>query len=164
MFFSLKDIFSWGFILWPSIHLYILMGSVSYCTYRFCIISWTIGCPPWGTLYWNWFCIVIWGCYCQNDRFVQNWIQGLLWYHIISDKVTTATFVTVFCFSGEEAGQSSLKTMPKPMISHLVASLVEALILRWVWCLTISHYELQQILTLLLVWCVPEVGTPVFWH
>ena len=46
MFFSLKDIFSWGFILWPSIHLYILMGSVSYCTYRFCIISWTIGCPP----------------------------------------------------------------------------------------------------------------------
>ena len=46
MFFSLKDIFSWGFILWPSIHLYILMGSVSYCPYRFCIISWTIGCPP----------------------------------------------------------------------------------------------------------------------
>ena len=47
-FFSLKDTFSWGFILWPSIHLYILMGSVSYCPYRFCIISWTIGCPPRG--------------------------------------------------------------------------------------------------------------------
>ena len=46
------------------------------------------------TLYWNRFCIVIWGCYSQNDRFVQNWIQGLLWYHIRSGKLPKATFVT----------------------------------------------------------------------
>ena len=48
--------------------------------------------PP--TLYWNWFCIVIWGCFSQNDRLVQNWIQGLLWYHIRSGKLPKTTFVT----------------------------------------------------------------------
>ena len=47
-----------------------------------------------GTLYWNRFCIVIWGCYSQNNRFVQNWIQGLLWHHIRSEKLPKATFVT----------------------------------------------------------------------
>ena len=46
------------------------------------------------TLYWNRFCIVIWGSYSQNDRFVQYWIQGLLWYHIRSEKLPKATFVT----------------------------------------------------------------------
>ena len=50
--------------------------------------------PPPPTLYWNWFCIVIWGCFSQNDRFVQNWIQGLLWYHIRSGKLPKAIFVT----------------------------------------------------------------------
>ena len=35
-------------------------------------------CLRGGTLYCNWFCFVIWGCFSQNDRFVQNWIQGLL--------------------------------------------------------------------------------------
>ena len=48
--------------------------------------------PP--TLYWILISIVIWGCYSQNDRFVQNWIQGLLWYHIRSEKLPKATFVT----------------------------------------------------------------------
>ena len=38
MFFSLKDTFSWGFILWPTKNHYYLIGSVSYCPYRFCII------------------------------------------------------------------------------------------------------------------------------
>ena len=47
-----------------------------------------------GTLYWNWFCIVIWGCFSQNDKFVQNWIQGHLWYHIRSGKLPKAIFVT----------------------------------------------------------------------
>ena len=46
MFFSLKDTFSWCFILWPTINHYILMGSDSYCPYRLCIISWPIGRPP----------------------------------------------------------------------------------------------------------------------
>ena len=46
------------------------------------------------TLYWNRFCIAIWGCFSQNDRLVQNWIQGLLWYHIRSGKLPKAIFVT----------------------------------------------------------------------
>ena len=49
--------------------------------------------PP-STLYWNWFCIVIWGCFSQNDRFVQNWFQRHLWYHIRSGKLPRAIFVT----------------------------------------------------------------------
>ena len=36
MFFSLKDAFSWGFILWPTINLYILIGSVN---------SWPLSLP-----------------------------------------------------------------------------------------------------------------------
>ena len=44
MFFSLEDTFSLGFILWPTINIYISMGSVSYCPNRFWIISWPIGC------------------------------------------------------------------------------------------------------------------------
>ena len=49
--FSLKDTFSSYFILWPTINLYFLVGSVSYCHYRFCIISWPKGRGPpqgWG--------------------------------------------------------------------------------------------------------------------
>ena len=47
-----------------------------------------------GTLYWILISIVIWGCYSQNDRFVQNCNQGLLWYHIRSEIPPRATFVT----------------------------------------------------------------------
>ena len=46
------------------------------------------------TLYWILISIVIWGCYSQNDRFVQNCNQGLLWYHIRSEISPIATFVT----------------------------------------------------------------------
>ena len=46
MFFSLKDTFSWGFILWPTINLYILIGSVLYCPYKFLLITWPVGRPP----------------------------------------------------------------------------------------------------------------------
>ena len=46
-----------------------------------------------GTLYWNRFCIVIRGWYSQNDRFVQNWHQGLLWYHIRSEKSSAVYIV-----------------------------------------------------------------------
>jgi len=46
MFFSPKDTFSWGFILWPTINLYILIGSVLYCPYKFLLITWPVGRPP----------------------------------------------------------------------------------------------------------------------
>ena len=46
MFFSPKDTFSWGFILWPTINLYILIGSVLYCPCKFLLITWPVGRPP----------------------------------------------------------------------------------------------------------------------
>ena len=46
----------------------------------------------------------------------------------------------LFCFSGEEAGQSGQKSMPEPMISHLWSHILETLILRRL-CLALSSSQ-----------------------